>query len=94
MTTVSLSELLSIRDDSLRVTRERRRYGALIMARLRAVDLSPVRRALLVSLLFLTRHALVLSGCAAVVTAAAMITPALGWLTTGAALFFLEARRR
>ena len=94
MTTVSLSELLGVRDESLRVTRERRRYAAMILARLRLIDLTPARRALLVSLLFLSRHTLVLAGCAAMVISAAMITPFLGWLAAGLGFFFLEARRR
>lgn len=98
MTVVSLQELLTRRDESLRYERPARPVMARALARIRAVDLAPVRRVLLVSLLFtagmVSRHALVLAGCAALVISAAIISPSLGWLAGAGALFFLEARRR
>src|SRR5690242_19220785 len=95
MTTVSLSELLNIRDESIKV-----RSRPSILAHLRAIRLPRLappawlRPVFMLVAAFVARHILVLSGCASVVTSAAMITPALGWLAAGAALFFLEARRR
>jgi hypothetical protein len=100
MTTVSLAELFQARDEGIASmrTRAKHRPFARAYARLRAVPLAPARRALAVAVLWLatfaSRHALVLAGCSAFVTAAAMMTPIAGWITTGLALFFLEARRR
>lgn len=99
MTTVSLSELMAVRDESIASNRAVRVHPfARAYARLRAVNLAPARRALLLAALavaaFGSRHALVLAGCSAFVTAAAMISPIAGWAVAGLALFFLEARRR
>jgi len=99
MTVVSLSDLIRVRDESIASNRApRTRAFARAYARLRVVNLAPVRRALALAVLaalgFTSRHALVLAGCSAFVTAAAMMTPIAGWIMTGLALFFLEARRR
>lgn len=98
MTTASLSELMAIRNESLAARPARPSVITRALARARAIDLAPARRALFVSLLavagFLSRHALVLGGCSAVVISAAIVAPALGWLALAGALFFLEARRR
>jgi hypothetical protein len=100
MTTVSLAELFQARDEGIASmrTRAKHRPFARAYARLRAIPLAPTRRALAFVVLhiatFASRHALVLAGCSAFVTAAAMISPIAGWITTGLALFFLEARRR
>lgn len=83
VTTATLSDLIGIRDDSIRA-RPRRR---LRLPRIGLARLAPV-------LAVLHRHILILFGCAAVVTSAAIVAPALGWLTAGASFFFLELRRR
>lgn len=103
MTTVSLSELLSARDESLAVQRTALRTVRFAMARalawMRSLGWSG-RFAHVVTVValalagFLSRHALVLAGCAAFVIAAAMFAAIAGWLVAGVALFFLEARRR
>jgi hypothetical protein len=98
MTVVTLSELLGARDESLRV---QPRAGHAIAARLKTA-LGALSRGvgsrvtvLLISLLRLAHlHGLVLSGCTAFVIAAATLSATLAWFTAGAALFFLEARRR
>lgn len=94
MTTATLSELLGVRDESLRVRPARTPALTLLRRRIRALDLAPARRALLVSLLFVSRHGLVLSGCTAVVIAAATLSTTVAWIMVGASMFFLEARRR
>lgn len=100
MTVVSLSDLLKVRDESIASMRARPRSRpfAHAFARLRALNLAPARRALALAALWLatfaSRHVLVLAGCSAFVTSAAMISPIAGWVTAGLALFFLEARRR
>lgn len=98
MTTVSLSELLAVRDESIASNRVPRVHPiARAYARLRAIPLAPARRVLALAALavlgFTVRHALVLAGCSAFVIAAAMLTPIAGWAVAGLALFFLEARR-
>lgn len=96
VTTVSLSELFAARDESLRV--QRVSAWVRLAARIRRIDLAPARRLVMLVLLnamqFMTRHALVLCGCAAIVVGAATISITAAWITAGAALFFLEARRR
>jgi hypothetical protein len=98
MTTVTLSELLSARDESIALRRTRPRWHARVLARVRATDWKPARVGLMAVVLavagFLSKHAIVLAGCAAFVVAAAIITPVAGWAVAGVALFFLEARRR
>jgi hypothetical protein len=98
MTMATLSELMAIQRESLAARPARPSALARLGRRVRALDLAPARRAVLVSLLsiagFSSRHALVLGGCSAVVISAAIVAPALGWLAAAASLFFLEARRR
>jgi hypothetical protein len=94
MTVVTLNALLHQRDESLKVQPRARR----IHIRMPAIPITPVLAALVRFWTFIIRtaihHGLVLSGCTAVVISAAMVAPVLGWLVTGLALFFLEARRR
>lgn len=98
MTTVSLAKLLSARDDSITLRRTRQRWHVRVLARIRAWDTRPVAVALLAAVLtaagFVSRHGLVLGGCASFVIGAAIVTPVAGWTVAGVALFFLEARRR
>lgn len=94
MTTATLSELLSIRDESLRVRSARRPMFTLLVRRLRRINLVPARAALLTALAFVTKHGLVLSGCTALVIAAGTLSATAAWIMGGVSLFFLEARRR
>lgn len=103
MTTVSLSELLSARDESLAVRRTRPAWHSRALTWMRAFDWSAVRTGRFAHVVtvvvlalagFLSRHALVLAGCAAFVIAAALLSAVAGWVVAGVALFFLEARRR
>src|SRR6185312_8683086 len=98
MTVVTLSELMRTQRESLATRPPRPSLLATLARRLRAIDLTPAWRALasvlLAALGFLSRHALVLGGCTGVVISAATVSATLGWLATGASLFFLEARRR
>ena len=98
MTTVTLAQLLSARDASITLRRERPRWHVRALSRVRATDWKPVAAALLAAVLavagFLSRHGLVLGGCASFVIGAAIVTPVAGWIVAGVALFFLEARRR
>jgi len=98
MTTVTLSALLSARDESIALRRERARWHVRALARVRALEWKPVMTVLVVAAVavagFLSRHGLVLGGCASFVIGAAIVTPVAGWITAGVALFFLEARRR
>lgn len=98
MTTVTLAELLSARDESLTWRREGVRWHARVLERVRALEWKPVAAFLMVAVVaaagFFSRHGLVLSGCASFVIGAAIVTPVAGWITAGVALFFLEARRR
>lgn len=92
MTVVTLATLMDRQRESLRIPRA---TGLTRLARrIRAIDLTPARRALLAVVLAVSRHALVLGGCVAMVISAATVSATLAWITTGAALFFLEARRR
>lgn len=96
MTTVSLSDLLDIRDASIRV--EKLSAFAKVRIRIRRISLAPARRILLLALLavtgFVHKQGLVLAGCTAVVISSAMVSAALGFLVTGVAFFYLELRRR
>lgn len=92
MTTVSLSDLLNARDESIRIPHARR--SALRTLRIRLHAPAWLRPALILLATFSAEHGLVLCGCAAVVTSAAMLSIKLGWLVAGLAFFFLEARRR
>jgi len=98
MTTVTLAQLLSARDESIALRRERVRWHVRALARVRAWDVRPAARALLAVVLavagLLSKHGLVLGGCASFVIGAAIVTPVAGWIVAGVALFFLEARRR
>lgn len=98
MTTVTLSELLSTRNESLVARRTRSRWHARALARVRATDWKPVMTVAAAVVLavagFLSRHALVLAGCVAFVIGAALVSAVAGWAVAGVALFFLEARRR
>lgn len=101
MTTVTLAELLSVRDESIALRRPSRAWRfamARIVARGHALNWKPARAALMAAVLslagFLSTHVLVIAGCAAFVIGAAIVAPVAGWIVAGAALFFLEARRR
>ena len=94
MTTVSLSELLSIRDESIAVRRAHTPALVSLLRRIRRIDLAPARRLLAVLALLVTKHGLVLSGCAALVIAASTLSTTAAWIMGGISLFFLEARRR
>ena len=98
MTTVSLAELLSARDESLALRREQGRWQARALSWVRALKWKPVATALMVAVVavagFLSRHGLVLGGCASFIVGATIVTPVAGWIVAGVALFFLEARRR
>lgn len=90
MTTVSLSELLDIRDESIRVHPRRAR----LRLRIPKVSFAWLMPVLAFIHSFVHRHGLTLFGCTCIVISAATITPALGWLAAGASFFFLELRRR
>ncbi len=94
MTTVTLGELLTRRDESMRAPKVRRRPLAIAWRRLKRIDLAPARVLMVVIATFALRHTLVLAGCSAFVISAAMMSPIAGWSVAGLALFFLEARRR
>ncbi len=98
MTVVTLSELMRTQRESLAARPPRPSVLAALARRIRALDLTPARRAALATILaiagFISRHALVLGGCTAVVISAATVSAILGWLAVGVSLFFLEARRR
>jgi hypothetical protein len=96
VTTVSLAELLAARDESLRArpTPLLARWAR----RLARIDLRPVWRICVMVVLhmfgFGMRHGLVLAACTAFVVGAATLSATAAWITAGAALVFLEARRR
>lgn len=103
MTVVTLGELLSARDDSLRVSA--RTHPAWITAlrhRLARVDLrrvtarvgAMVAAALLALAGLLHRHGLVLAGLASFVVAAALLSAVAALVVAGVSLLFLEVRRR
>ena len=92
VTTVSLADLFAVRDESLRVRREP--FWSRLIARVRRIDTRPLLLTLLLTMRFVTRHGLVVGGCAAIVVGAATLSITAAWITAGAALFFLEARRR
>ena len=98
MTVVTLSELMRTQRESLAARPPRPSLLAVLARRIRALDLAPARRATLATILaiagFISRHALVLGGCSAVVISAATVSATLGWFATATSLFFLEARRR
>lgn len=95
MTTVTLAELLTHRDESLRVSPHRGRLLAGRLARWVSSAALPGARALLAAVIRLLHlHGLVLSGCVALVISAATLSVTLAWFVAGAAFFFLEARRR
>lgn len=90
MTTESLSHLIGIRDESLRV----RPRAARSRLRIPKISLAWMVPLLTFIHTFIHRHALPLFGCTCIVMSAATISPALGWLAAGASFFFLELRRR
>jgi hypothetical protein len=96
VTTVSLAELLAARDDSLRVRRSP--LLARLLVKARRIDVRPALRALAIAAIvvfrFGVRHGLVLAACTAFVVGAATLSITAAWAVAGAALFFLEARRR
>lgn len=98
MSTATLAELMAGQRRDLASRAPRPSPMALFIARLRRMDLRPALRLALVSLLFVARfvnrHGIVLSACTAVVIGSCTISLTLGLFTAGAALFFLEARRR
>lgn len=95
MSVVTLAELLTHRDESIRVSPQRGRVLAIRLARWVSAAAFPASaRAIGMLLHFLNLHGLVLSACAAFVIAAATLSVTLAWFVAGAALFFLEARRR
>lgn len=98
MTTVSLHELMTLRDEAIASNRVRPRPFARAYARVRRIDLAPARRrALLViirSVMFASAHGLVLAACCSFVIGAATLSPIAGWIMAGVSLLFLELRRR
>lgn len=96
MTTVTLANLMRARDDSLRARPTP--LLARLLRKVRGLTLAPVWRVLAVAVLagagFVSRHGLVLAACTAIVVGAATLSAMAAWITAGAALFFLEARRR
>ncbi len=102
MTVVTLGELLSARDESLRVERARLAWLSVLRRRVARVDLRRVTARVgalfAVSLLTLAglaeRHGLVLAGLAAFVVAAAMLSTVAAFIVAGVSLLFLEVRRR
>jgi hypothetical protein len=94
MTVVTLHDLLARRDESMAAPKVRALALRRLARRIRRIDLAPAWRALVLAMIFISRHVLVLAGCAAIVISAAIVSSSLGWLAAGAALFFLEARRR
>lgn len=94
MTTVSLAELLSIRDESIAVRPARRPMLVSLLRRIRRIDLAPARALLTVLVTLVMKHGLVLSGCAAAVAAASTLSVTATWIMVALSLFFLEARRR
>lgn len=94
MTVVTFATLMDQQRESLRLERTTPTAITRLARYVRSISLAPARRAFLVSLLFVARHALVLGGCAAIVISAATVSATLGWVAAGVALFFLEARRR
>lgn len=98
MTTVTLATLMQARDESLAIRRARPAWLSRAIARVRQVALTTVTARITVAALllagFVTRHGLVLAGLSAFVIAAALAAPIAGWVVAGAALLFLEVRRR
>lgn len=102
MTVVTLSQLLSARDESLRVERARLAWLSALRRRVARVDLRPVTArvgaflaAMLLALAGLAeRHGLVLAGLASFVIAAAMLSTVAAFAVAGVSLLFLEVRRR
>lgn len=101
MTTVTLSELLSARDESLTIHRSAWRAPRwLTRSWAWAREVGSVRVGAWVVAIALTlagllhRHGLVLGGLTAFVVAAATVAPALAWVVAGVSLLFLEVRRR
>ena len=98
MSTATLAELMAGQRESLRARAPRPSGLALLLARVRRIDLRPALRLTLVGLLavagFLERHGIVLTACTVLVIASCTISHTLGLFTAAVALFFLEARRR
>lgn len=94
MSTATLADLMAIQRESLAARPGR----PSLLSRVRRIDLRPALRLALVVLasvtVFVNRHGIVLSACTAVVIGSCTISLTLGLFTAGAALFFLEARRR
>jgi hypothetical protein len=94
VSTATLSELLGVRAESLYARPAREPALTLLIRRLRRIDLSPARRALLAFLLVIAKHGLVLSGCTALIIAASTLSVTATWIMVAISMFFLEARRR
>lgn len=98
MSTATLSELMAGQRESLRARAPRPSAAHRLLVRARAIDLRPALRLALTVLAavlgFVNRHGIVLAACTALVIASATLSATLAWFVTGAALFFLEARRR
>jgi uncharacterized membrane protein YhaH (DUF805 family) len=94
VSTATLSELLGARNESLYARPAHEPALTLLIRRLRRIDLSPARRALLALLLVITKHGLVLSGCTALIIAASTLSVTATWIMVAISMFFLEARRR
>jgi len=98
MTTVSLSELLSLRDDSLAVAPVRPSRVAAAWRRVRSLGWSVaaarVAMAVVTLAALLNRHGLVLAGLASFVVAASLVSALAAWIVAGVSLLFLEVRRK
>lgn len=98
MTTVSLSELLGARDESLAVRPVAPGWLSLAWRRVRGLrwraGVTRVALAVVALVALLHRHGLVLAGLASFVIAAATIAPVAAWIVAGVSLLFLEVRRK
>jgi hypothetical protein len=97
MTTVSLSELLSMRDESLAVSPARPDWISAAWRRVRLswrVVAARVALAVLTLAALLQRHGLVLAGLASFVIAASIVSALAAWIMAGVSLLFLEVRRK
>jgi hypothetical protein len=94
VSTATLAELMAGQRESLRARPPRPSPLALLLIRARRIDLHPLLVMVTSVMIFVNRHGIVLAACTAFVIASCTISLTLGLFTAGAALFFLEARRR
>lgn len=98
MTVVTLSELLSARDESLAIRSTRPAWLSRAWARAREVNYGAIIARLLATVLalagFASKHGLVLAGLITFVIAAALLSVVAAWIVAGVSLLFLEVRRR